>query len=108
MNHLKEIGQRIKILREKLKLTQEELAKRTGYTSKSSINKIEKGEVDLPQSKIEKFARALNTTPAEIMGWGTQNNTTFSKQEIEIIKAYRKADPITKQNIAMILRIGEN
>ena len=35
------IGQRIKVRREELNMSQEELAKRIGYKSRSSINKIE-------------------------------------------------------------------
>ncbi len=58
----------IKSIREELGMSQDELAKRTGYTSRSSIAKIEKGEVDLPQSKIALFATALNTTPGILMG----------------------------------------
>jgi len=46
----------IKQLREDKGLSQDELAKKTGYTSRSSIAKIEKGEVDLPRSKIIAFA----------------------------------------------------
>jgi repressor LexA len=40
-----------------------------GYKSRSSINKIEKGINDIPQSKIVEFAKALRTTPEELMGW---------------------------------------
>ena len=40
-------------------MSQEELARRTGYTSRSSIAKIEKGEVDLSLSKIVLFAKVL-------------------------------------------------
>ena len=39
-------------------LTQEELADRMGYRSKSSITKLEKGVNDLPQSKLEELAAA--------------------------------------------------
>lgn len=63
------VGERIKECREKLGLTQDELAQITGYKSRSSINKIEKGGNDLPQSKIVAFAKALKTTPAYLMGW---------------------------------------
>ena len=49
-------------------MTQDELAKRTGYTDRSSIAKIEKGDVDLPQSKIILFAKALKVSPGELMG----------------------------------------
>lgn len=59
----------IKKRREELGMSQDELAKLTGYTSRSSIAKIEKGLVDLPQTKIKLFAKALNTTQPELMGW---------------------------------------
>ena len=67
-----EIGQRIKTRREELNLTQEELAKMTGYKSRSSINKIELDGRGLPQSKILAFANALKTTPAYLLGWESE------------------------------------
>ena len=63
------IHENIKKRRLELNLSQEELAEMTGYTSRSSIAKIEKGLVDLSQSKITLFAHALKTTPAYLMGW---------------------------------------
>ena len=59
----------IKNKRTELKMTQSELASKLGYADKSMIAKIEKGLVDLTQSKIIAFAEALNTTPSELMGW---------------------------------------
>ena len=61
--------QNIKNLREERGLSQDALAKLTGYTDRSSIAKIEKGQVDLQQSKIELFAKALGTTSYDLMGW---------------------------------------
>ena len=63
------IGERIKLRREELNLSQDELAKRLGYKSRSSINKIEVGSRDLTQSRIKAIADALETTPSYIMGW---------------------------------------
>lgn len=48
--------------------TQTELANLTGYTDRSSIAKIENGDVDLPQSKIMLFAKALDVPPGVLMG----------------------------------------
>ena len=59
---------RIRQRREELGMSQEELAARMGYRSKSSITKIEKGVNDIPQNKIEDFAAALHTTPAWLLG----------------------------------------
>ena len=64
-----EIGHRIKARREQLQMTQEELAKKIGYKSKTTITKIENGTNDIVQSKVCDFAKALNTTPAYLMGW---------------------------------------
>ena len=64
-----EIGKRIKIKREELHMTQEELAAKLGYKSKTTIAKIENGTNDIVQSKVVAFASVLNTTPAYLMGW---------------------------------------
>lgn len=60
--------QMIRQLREQLGLSQDELAKRLGYKSRSTIAKIESGSNDIPQSKIAAFAAALETTPARLLG----------------------------------------
>lgn len=65
---MSDIYRRIKERREELGLTQEDLAIRMGYKSKSSINKIEMGKNDIPQSKVVAFAKALQTTTAYLMG----------------------------------------
>lgn len=71
------VGKNILRLRKEMGMTQEELAKRMGYTSKSTINKIEMGKSDIPQSKIVKFAEVLGTTPAHLMGW-EEERTRFT------------------------------
>ena len=58
----------IRKLRKEHRLTQEELAVRVGYTDRSAIAKIEAGKVDLPQTKIALFAKALGVSPAALMG----------------------------------------
>lgn len=63
------IGKRIRQRREALGLSQEELAQKLGYKSRSTINKIEADINDITQSKVSEFARALDTTPAYLMGW---------------------------------------
>ena len=76
----------IKNRRIALGLSQDELAQKTGYTSRSSIAKIESGKVDLPQTKIKLFAEALETTQADLMGWYIENSdTTQSLSNIENI-----------------------
>mgnify|MGYP002519660890 CR=1 FL=1 len=83
MERLKEIGERIRQKRKQLGITQDALAQMAGYTSRSSINKIEKGLVDLPRSKIVEIAEALNTTPAYLMGWEEEKNPPAEPQLTE-------------------------
>lgn len=66
---MKSVGDRIREKRESLGMSQGELAKKLGYKSRSSINKIETDERNLTQSKIKSIADALLTTPSYIMGW---------------------------------------
>lgn len=65
-----ELYKNIKHRREALNMSQDELAVAVGYTSRTSIAKVESGKIDIPQSKIEAFAKALHCTPSELMGWG--------------------------------------
>lgn len=61
--------ERIKMLREKYGMSQQELAEKVGFKTASAVNKIELGLRDLNQTKIMAFAKALHTTPAYLMGW---------------------------------------
>ena len=56
------IGDRAKQRRLELGWTQEDLARRMGYKSLTSINKIEMNKNDIPQKKIAKFARVLGVS----------------------------------------------
>ncbi|CDX00732.1 Helix-turn-helix [Desulfitobacterium hafniense] len=69
-----ELYERIKFRRNELDMSQDELAQKLGYKSRSTIAKIENGENDIPQSKIEAFAKALQTTPSYLMGWEDKPN----------------------------------
>lgn len=64
-----ETHENIKLLREQLGLSQEELAIKVGYKDRSSIAKIEAGLVDLPLSKIALFATTLGVSPTMLMGY---------------------------------------
>lgn len=74
------IGKNIRALRERLGLTQEELAIKTGYSDRTSIAKIESGKINIPQSKIEIFAKALKTTPIKLMGWKDDSDIAIGKR----------------------------
>lgn len=61
-------GERIKELRKALKMSQLELAGRLGYTDRSTISKIEKGSIELNETGIKEFAKALGVSVAQLLG----------------------------------------
>ena len=63
-----EVGERIRQRREQLGMTQGELAKFVGYTSRSSVAKVEANANGMVQSKLIAFAKALKTTPSYLLG----------------------------------------
>lgn len=66
---MKDVGKRIKFIRENMNMSQERLANLTSYTSRSTIARIENGEIDIPMSKLSELANVLKVTPAYLMGW---------------------------------------
>lgn len=62
-------GERIKARREELGLSVGELAELLNK-SRATIYRYENGDIeDMPITVLEPLAKALNTTPAYIMGW---------------------------------------
>ena len=96
--HLSTIGSRIRNRREELGLSQDELGKRLGYKSRSSINKIELDQRNLTQSKIKAIADALDTTPAYIMGWNEPNQ----KLDAEKLKFFDNLFPIETKRFPLL------
>ncbi len=89
-----EIGEKIKFLREKNNMSQEELAKKVGYNSRSSINKIEKDGRGIPSDKIQIFAKIFNISPAYLMGWN-EENTSLKIPVLGTVAAGTPIDAIT-------------
>ncbi len=91
----------IKRCRKEAGLTQEELAKLTGYTDRSSIAKVEKGAVDLSQSKIKQFADALGTTPSHLMGWDA------APEDVGALAAQILSDPNVLSMVQDFMKLSE-
>lgn len=73
---MSEIYNRIRIRRQELGWTTDELAKRMGYKDRSSISKIESGKADIPQSKVKAFADVLGTTVSWLLGIDANEENT--------------------------------
>ena len=107
-------GERVRERRQQLGMSQEELAKKLGYTSRSTINKIENGTNDVVQTKVIDFANALDTSISYLMAW---DKTDLFRNELlpeanvmekEVIKALRNADKLTKQMVLQLLKMDVN
>ena len=105
------VGENILLTRKSLGLTQEELAKRMGYKSKSTINKIELGINDIPQSKIVQFAEVLGTTPAHLMGWDDEEENppeelSLSEGEKILVDLFRRVPEDKQELVLQMIRVA--
>ena len=63
------IGERIKQRRKELGFSVGEIAEKLGK-NRATVYRYESGDIeDLPTQVLENLAKALETTPAELMGW---------------------------------------
>jgi transcriptional regulator with XRE-family HTH domain len=104
------VSDNILAMRKRLGLTQEELATKMGYKSKSTINKIELGINDIPQSKIVKFAEVLGTTPAYLMGWEEdepiEQITQLTEGEKQLLELFRKVPENQQQMVLQMISVA--
>lgn len=102
------IGKNIRKIRERLNMTQLELAEALGYKSKTTITKIESDKNELNQSKIIAFAEALNVNPSDLLELDDDEDSVFKPirvpvfgtipagvpvEDIEEIDSYEELDP---------------
>ena len=92
---LTKFGARIRQYRLKKGMTLEELANKIGYMSdnaRSSLQKIEAGNSDIPASKVYKLSKALEVPVSVLMGWEEDHvpvKTENNKEEKHVINNYR-------------------
>lgn len=104
-----ELYKNIRDLRLARGLSQKELAMLTGYTDRSSIAKIESGEVDLTTSKIELFAKVFGVrNPGDLLGEIEIDPADVifmipTPEEREVLEAYRRASADRKDAIRLLL-----
>ena len=95
------IYDRIRTLRVASGMSQEELGKKCGYEGRSMISRVEAGKIDLPLSKLELFANALNVTPEYLFGVAEdQNRLDRISIYLELFNKIRMLDDIDRVRIA--------
>ena len=75
------IGELIKKYREERELSQEELAKLLGYKSRSTIQKIESGEREVPRKMIAQLSIVLNVDPLELLKENEKSSSPIDKRK---------------------------
>lgn len=68
---VKEFGKRVKDTRESKQMSQDTLARLCGYTSRTTICKIEAGIQGVPLKKVDTIAQALNVSK-DFLLWGRE------------------------------------
>ena len=113
------VGQNIAAARKRAGMTQEELAGRVGYKTKSAINKIELGIRDLPQKKIAAFAAALGVTPGHLMGWDEKPaedlqdmgalaaEVLMDQDAMEMVRAYMAMSESDRQAVRAFMALSD-
>lgn len=103
----KKLSERIRSRRKELKMSQEELASLVGYTDRSTISRIEKGLIDLTESKIMAIAKALDITPEILVGWEDkkEENNIFSQLTEEELA---KLEKFKNMSTVMFMNEGNN
>ena len=81
------LGRNIARRRIELGMTQDELALKLGYKTRSSINKIEKGNNDVPHRKLAEFAKALETTVAVLIGADVEQKAAPVQETTKVAKS---------------------
>lgn len=91
-------GDNVKRLREAKGLSQDELAKMSGYTSRSTISCIESGKRDCTQKQILALANALGVTPGELLE-SNENSAPLDKRKALIQKIERLLSQLNDENL---------
>ena len=97
--HASGFGKRVKLLRIKKRMTQQELADRMGYTSKTTITKIEAGTTGVVKDRLQGLAEVLGTTTQYLL---TGEDEPAETQEVAEIM--RKANDSDRKQILSFAR----
>lgn len=99
------VGENIKKYRLANNMTQSDLAKKLGLKSKMSISDVERGKMDLTTDRVRTFAKALNCTPADLMGWDIKQVERLSAYYTRISEAFQKASEKDRKAVCTILDV---
>lgn len=118
------IGARIKLLRTKRGITIEELASKLGK-NRTTVYRYENGDIEnLPLDILNPLAKALDTTPAHLMGWNEKEMvstkisdgkeeaiySSVNERYVRHVEAWHKTfgmDPFTDEEHEKLMEYGK-
>ena len=98
------VANRIKTRREELGLSQEELAKKLGLKSRSSITRLEKSGDDISMKDVERLSDALNCSKLYLMGWDNKVQNEEQEREQQFAALYSRLDENQKTLVDNLLK----
>lgn len=98
----RDLGTRIRELRIKRNMTQEDIADGTG-SSQSHIGRIERGEINIGLDLLEKVAAVLNVQPGQLFALNHEKEAQILRDELDGL-----LDKASEQDIRLIFRIVDS
>lgn len=95
-----DIGKRLRMCRRDADMTQEELAEKLGYTSRTSISRVEKGEAEMPLSKLARCADIFGVELSVLVYGESREPDTIEKKIGARIRQARKSADLTQMELA--------
>lgn len=100
------VGERIRERRKELNISVDELAKRLNK-NRTTVYRYEKGDIEnLPIDVLDPLAKALETTPAYLMGWDIEKNNDAATVG-ELLKMMRIQRNMTVEEFSKEIGISE-
>ena len=101
------IGERIKARRVSLGWSQRELAEKMGYKNHSVVARVEAGKVDLPQSRVDQFAKVLGLSHGYLLGLVSEYENKKNDLLAKLIVKMRK-DPEFFETVCDLSELESN
>lgn len=92
MSYLSSVGHRIRMFRKRINKSMDAVAKECDYQTRSSISKIEKGQSDIPLSRLLALADSLGVSPIELLL--PVDPDTYTENEILLLEFYKHSPDV--------------
>lgn len=98
-----DLSKRIRFLRVRKGMTQEQLASAMGLKNRDSISKIELGKQDISTQQISLLADIFDV-PIPYLLFGQVDKEEITLEDMELLKAYYRAPPHIQRAIKEMLK----